>query len=88
MLCSGGNDYTFITETLTFEVGGPLQMIIPVPTIGDNINEGTETFLGVLSAPSRGARIEDGTATVTILGECVYNEVLGAIHCGRAGNSH
>ena len=46
-------------------------MVIPVPTIGDNINEGTETFLGVLSAPSRGARIEDGTATVTITGKCV-----------------
>ena len=46
-------------------------MIIPVPTIGDNINEGTETFLGVLNAPSRGARIEDGTTTVTITGKCV-----------------
>lgn len=68
----GSSDYSPVTTTLTFIPGQTQMMTVPVDTIGDAISEGMENFLGVLSNPSRGARIGEGTATVIIRGEILY----------------
>lgn len=70
----GQSDYLPVTTSLTFSPGETL-MIVPVDTVGDNVNEGMEEFLGVLSniMPARGTRIGMETATVIISGKLLIS---------------
>ena len=67
-----GNDYTAVSGTLTFAPGTTSQ-IITVPILGDDIEEGNETFTLNVSNAS-GTTIEAGTVTATILNDDVGPE--------------
>ena len=62
---TAGQDYTATSGTLTFDAGESSKTIA-VPLLDDAIDEGEETFTLTLSN-ARGARIEDGEATGTII---------------------
>ena len=61
---SAGSDFTTTTGTLTIPAGST-SMSIPVPIVGDVLNEPDETFTVALSNPA-GATIARGLASVTI----------------------
>ena len=61
-----GQDYVAQSGTLTFAPGVTQQNIL-VAVTGDSVVEGNETFTVILSDPSAGASILDGTATATIV---------------------
>lgn len=60
-----GNDYTLTSGTVTF-APGETSRTVNVPILGDAIDENDETFNFVLSAPTGGATIAQGSATGTI----------------------
>ncbi|OJW61547.1 MAG: hypothetical protein BGO57_12650 [Sphingomonadales bacterium 63-6] len=60
-----GSDYTAATGTVSF-ASGETTKTITVGTLDDALSEASETFTVVLSAPSSGTTIADGTATGTI----------------------
>ena len=62
---SAGSDFTTTTGTLTIPAGST-SLSIPVPIVGDVLNEPDEAFTVSLSNPV-GATIARGLATVTIL---------------------
>ena len=57
-----GFDYTTTSDTLTF-APGVQEFTIPVPTFLDTETEGYETLELVLSNPTAGVTVQDGTAT-------------------------
>ncbi len=61
-----GVDYVAQSDTLVFPPGTTSQTI-PVSVFNDGIVEPNETFSVVLSNPSAGSRIEDGTGVATII---------------------
>ena len=62
-----GEDYAFTRGTLTF-AAGDTEGTVSVPVIDDEIDEGEETFTLRLTNP-RGAAIDDGEATGTIIND-------------------
>lgn len=60
-----GGDYNAVSGTLTF-APGDTSKTISVSTIDDAVNEPVETFSVLLSGPSGGATIGNGTGTATI----------------------
>lgn len=79
---AAGSDYTAVSGTLTFPPG-TVARSVPVPIVGDAVDEDNETFTVQLSSPV-GTVVLDGSATATIvdndpaptiaLGECVVSE--------------
>ncbi len=63
-----GQDYVAQSGTLTFAPGVTQQNIL-VAVTGDATVEGNETFTVILSDPSEGASILDGSATGTIIND-------------------
>ncbi|MDB6148630.1 MAG: Na-Ca exchanger/integrin-beta4 [Chthoniobacter sp.] len=62
-----GQDYTSVTQTLTFAAGGT-RRFVEVQLSGDDAPEADETFFAMLSSAS-GASIADGQAVATILND-------------------
>ena len=59
-----GSDYTAVTSTaLTFQPSGSLSQTLTVPTQGDDLAEGDETFTVTLTASSLPQGVALGTAT-------------------------
>ena len=63
---AGTSDFAPANGTVTWEAGDASQKNVVITLLPDSASEGSEVFTVVLSAPSAGARIERGTATVTI----------------------
>jgi hypothetical protein len=61
-----GGDFVTKTQTLTFNPG-VTSLNFTVSIVGDKVKESTETFTVVLSSPTGGATILNGTGTVTIV---------------------
>jgi hypothetical protein len=64
---TAGTDYVTTSGTLTF-APGVLQQTVPVPVVGDTINEANETFQVILSNAVN-ATITTGTGTGTIVND-------------------
>ena len=60
-----GSDYTLVSSTLSF-APNETSKTFTVTIANDTAYEGSETFTANLSAPTNGATISTGTATVTI----------------------
>src|SRR5207244_11199520 len=58
-------DYTGTATTVSF-APGDLSQALPVPIVGDTLDEGDETFTAALSAPTN-ATLAHASATGTIL---------------------
>jgi hypothetical protein len=63
---TAGSDFISVSQTLTF-AAGVTTVYLPVQIVGDTTAEPTETFSVVLSSPSTGTTILQGTGTVTIV---------------------
>ncbi len=63
-----GSDYVSTSGVITFAAGAT-QAVVSVTISGDTLQEANETFSVVLSAPSSGVDILDGSATGTILND-------------------
>ena len=60
-------DYDPKEQTLTFQPGGVSTLNVTVQTRADNLSELVESFRVVLTQPSLGLMISEGSATVTII---------------------
>ena len=60
-------DYDPKEQTLTFQPGGVSTLNVTVQTRADNLSEPVESFRVVLTQPSLGLMISEGSATVTII---------------------
>ena len=62
-----GTDYTAVSTTLNFSIGGALSQTVAVPVLGDTLIELNETFNVTLSNPSNGTTLADaiGIGTIT-----------------------
>ena len=60
-------DYDPKEQTLTFQPGGVSTLNMTVQTRADNLSEPVESFRVVLTQPSLGLMISEGSATVTII---------------------
>jgi serralysin len=71
---AAGSDYTAAAGVLTFAAGESSKTIV-VTLNPDSLEESDESFSLVLSAPSEGLEIEDGTGTGTIVNDDVAPNV-------------
>ena len=62
---SAGSDYVHKTQTLTFAAGASTATFV-VSIVNNTLAEPVESFTVVLSSPTGGATIADGTAVVTV----------------------
>jgi hypothetical protein len=63
---TAGQDYTAVSQTVTFADGDSASKQILIPITDDTTFEGDEVFLAGLSSPTGGATLGTSSATVTI----------------------
>ena len=73
---AAGSDYTGVSDTLTFSVGGSLQQTIAVDTTDDKLNEASEEFTLTLTSITQVVGLSLGTASAT--GAITDNDALEA----------
>lgn len=62
-----GQDYTAVSQTVTFADGSAADQVVTIPILDDTTFEGDETFQVMLSNPAGGATLaEPSAATITI----------------------
>ena len=63
---TGGEDFIIQSINVTTFAPSEIEMFAAVEIMEDDVYEGTESFLGVLTPGSPGVRIEGGPATINI----------------------
>ena len=63
---TGGEDFIVQSINVTTFAPSETERFAAVGIMEDNVYEGTESFLGLLTPGSRGVRIEGGPATINI----------------------
>jgi len=76
-----GSDYVSTGGVITF-AAGDTQAVVSVTISGDTLQEANETFSVVLSAPSSGVDILDGSATGMILNDDVPRDPTAVMSVG------
>src|SRR5262249_51231347 len=83
---NAGSDYTGRSGTLTIVAGSQVGFI-DVPIIRDSTVEQNETFTVILSNPSEGTAIQDGSATGTIVNDDASLSIAARLADNAEGDS-